>query len=512
MRQIEAIRPRTPDQLHRFVRMFVGLRVPRKPIVAGSAAPFVYLVHTFFEDGAAVAKRQAGLADGEAARGRDVLVWANRGGGKTMLGAVATLVDLLFKPGIQVRILGGSLEQSSKMYGYLRQMFRSPVLRQVLAREPTQRRIELVNGSAAEVLAQSHRSVRGTRVHKLRCDEVEEFRPDVWEAAQRVTRSGRCGSVYVRGAIEALSTMHRPFGLMDRLVDRVGSVGSARLIKWSALDVIERCPPARDCGKCVLWDDCQGRAKHAHGFMPVDDLVDQWHRSSDEAWASEMMCKQPRRSESVYPGFEVDKHVVGDRAGAGSPRLGSSTAVAAKPQAAGGEGDLMIAGMDFGMRSPLVMLLARVRGGGDVEQCVVEVLDEHVEESQTLEQHLVRIEQRCWPVPVWIGVDPAGGQRNSQTGLTDIQVLRRHGYTVRAHRRGIRDGVERIRRRLDRGTLLIDRRCVRLIEALSKYHFDVDRPANPWPVKDGPDHACDALRYMIVSLEIGSAAVKVRRY
>ena len=36
-----------------------------------------------------------------------------------MIGAVATLLDMLFKPGVQVRILAGSKEQSGKMYGYL---------------------------------------------------------------------------------------------------------------------------------------------------------------------------------------------------------------------------------------------------------------------------------------------------------------------------------------------------------------------------------------------------------
>ena len=34
------------------------------------------------------------------------------------------------------------------------------------------------------MLAQSQRAVRGLRVQKLRCDEVEMFNPSIWEAAQ----------------------------------------------------------------------------------------------------------------------------------------------------------------------------------------------------------------------------------------------------------------------------------------------------------------------------------------
>ncbi len=480
-------------------------------MLEGHSAPFEYLCHSFFEG---VGDE---LSDSPIS---DAVVWASRGGGKTYLGAVATLLDLLFKPGVQVRILGGSFEQSSKMYRYLRRMVERPLLRGVVAGRPTQRVIELVNGSRVEVLSQSQQSVRGQRVHKMRCDEVEEFKPDIWEAAQLVTQSGVCGGVHVRGTVEAMSTMHRPFGVMSRLVGKVlsGEKQRRRLFRWCALDVIERCPSDRDCGVCVLWDDCQGRAKRAEGFVAVDDLVTQWHRSSGDAWASEMMCKQPRRSDSVYPSFDSAR---GGRHVAAVP-------VAVDHAEAGGASirdGVVIGGMDFGLRSPLVMLWARVRplppeegrlpgrqspcvsGGG-----VVEVFGEYQEHDIPLDQHLDAIGSAGLPEPVWVGVDPAGASRNSQTGLSDVQVLRRRGYAVRVVRAGVRDGIECVRRRLDHGTLVISPNCERLIEALATYHFDAANPERDDPVKDGPDHLCDALRYMIVSLDLGSRPVITRRY
>jgi hypothetical protein len=88
---------RTDDELHAWVRLYTGLDVPRQPVCPGHDAPFDYLRYSYFEPAS------------------DLVVWAPRGGGKTRLAAVATLLDLLHKPPASVRILGGSLEQSMKM-------------------------------------------------------------------------------------------------------------------------------------------------------------------------------------------------------------------------------------------------------------------------------------------------------------------------------------------------------------------------------------------------------------
>ena len=436
----------------------------------------------------------ASLQYGLKARERKAgIAWCGR------IGAVATLLDLLFKPGVQVRILGGSLEQSAKMFEHLVGLCDRPAIRGVLAQAPTQRRVVTVHGSEAHVLAQSQRSVRGVRVHKLRCDEVEAFDPAVWEAAQLATRSGWCGEgehcTWVRGRIEALSTMHRPFGMMSRLTG-AGEQGGRRVMRWNYLDVIERCPSERPCESCVLWDDCGGRAKQANGFVRVDDLVRQWHRSSRDTWSAEMLCRRPRQDESVYPGFDPARHV------APAPADDASATW------------MMIGGMDFGLRSPTVMLWAKVTGQG--ERARVHVVDEYLERGRTLEEHLDAIGRQAaaanHAMPAWLGVDPAGRQRNNHTGLSDLEMLRRRGHGVRVRGSTIREGIERIRQRLDHGTLRIDPRCVRLIEAMQMYHFDPNRPGHDEPVKDGPDHACDALRYMIVNLDAAGRAVTVRQW
>jgi hypothetical protein len=510
LRHLQVVRPRTPDELHRFVKVAFGLDVPRAALSDQSNPPFDYLLHTFFEKVPGVPHHTDANTPPAAPDASDAVVWANRGGGKTMLGAVATLLDLIFKPGIQVRILGGSLEQSSKMYEHLLALIDRPVLHGIVATAPTQRRVVLQNGSRAAMLAQSQRSVRGVRVHKLRCDEVEEFDPAVWQACQLVTRSGMCGGRMVRGCIDALSTMHRPGGLMAKLTSRPHHEADhphatqsfprhATLFKWNALDVIEQCPTHRPCDACDLWPDCHGKAKHARGFMKVDDLLAQRQRTSETTWASEMMCRRPQISDSVYPSFELARHVI--------PHTPHATD---KNQPR----EYCIAGMDFGLRSPTVMLWALVYADATdaPEHHRVHVVDEYIECGLTLEQHLAAIGQRPWPQPLWIGVDPAGKQRNSQTGLTDIQILQKSGLKVRARKMDLRSSIERVRRRFDRDTLHIHPRCGQLIAALANYHFDPRHVHRDDPVKDGPDHACDALRYMLTNLELGHSRLTTRSY
>jgi len=49
--------------------------------------------------------------------------------------------------------------------------------------------------------------------------------------------------------------------------------------------------------------------------------------------------------------------------------------------------------------------------------------------------------------------------------------------------------------------LMIHQRCSKLIESLERYHYPADQPESLVPVKDGFDHAVDALRYLVANLD-----------
>jgi hypothetical protein len=57
-----------------------------------------------------------------------------------------------------------------------------------------------------------------------------------------------------------------------------------------------------------------------------------------------------------------------------------------------------------------------------------------------------------------------------------------------------------------------DPRCATLIEAVSMYHYPAERPDVMTPVKDGNDHAADALRYLVINLDRPNWRCEVRRY
>ncbi len=506
--------PDSPAALHAWLRERLDLEVPTRALMPGHSAPFEYLCHAFF-DGRHEAR--GGAAPATAAG--DAVVWANRGGGKTFLAAVATLLDLVFKPTIQVRVLAGSLDQARHMHTHLRGLLEREGFAHLLDGRITETRVRLKNGAACELLAQSQRAVRGTRVQKLRCDEVELFDPDVWEAAQLVTRSKRCGPFWVPGTIECLSTMHVPHGLMWRLVREATSGecsgeaggGRRRLFKWGVVDVLGACGDERACETCDLREECAGRAKERDaageppGHVPIGDAIVQKSRVSESTWKAEMLSLRPRRGDCVLPEFEAATHV----------RRGAVT------ELLDGAAVMWVCGMDFGMRAPTVVLWAGVApgaSGGVVivvhERCVAGVvLEEHSAAIRTGDggAALAALDGAGLPAaarpPAWVGIDPAGRNRNDQTGVSNAAAMRASGLVVRDRRVPVAAGLELLRARLRPASggprLYVHESCAALIESLERYRYPADRPESTEPVKDGSDHAVDALRYMVQNLDRG---------
>ena len=503
-------RPRTPEALWRFVRAVYGLSVPRRAVCPGHSAPMEYLRRAILEPG------------------RDLVVWASRGGAKTELGSVAAHLDSILRPGCQTRILGGSLEQSEKMYRYLGRKM-SGVWSPYLAREPTMRRMALENGSGIEVLTQSGRSVRGQRVHRLKCDEVDEFSPEVWQAAQFVTQSspGSDGG-WIVSQMDVFSTMHRPFGVMAELVEKLSQCGTNSrttkkteaalpvLLKWCLWEVVERCPAERSCSRCPLWSDCEGRAREAEGYFPIADAIAQKSRASRDAWEAEMLCRRPRADRLVFSDFDASRHVA---------------RAAYRP-------DLpLYRALDFGYANPLVCLWAQVddqRGTRNAERGTkgengketaneadlsgvqVRIIAEYVERERPIGEHL-RAMRALDPGPVSATfADPAGWQRSDVTGTGPCEELARSGLRVRTPRAGILEGVELVRRLLkDRAAsdgpgLVVDPSCRWLIRAFQEYHWGSAREGalSERPAKDGSDHPLDALRYLVTGLFLRPGAAR----
>lgn len=460
-------------ELWEWIRKYVGIEVPRRSFCGCHSAPFDYIKMVYFHSD------------------RDVVVWGPRGGGKTRLAALATLLDLLHRPGFGVRVLGGSAAQSSKIWEHLVPDLKR-LVPDLIDGKIFSTRLRLKTGASAAALPQSQYAVRGVRVEKLRCDEVEMFRPQVWSAAGAVTRSMKLGNGrMVGGGVEAISTYHESNGMMAEILHKA-SINRTPVLSWCILDVMAKCErPAEACGSCELWKECGGKARErrpdgsawAEGFVPVEDVIATKRRVSEEMWESELLCRRPARKGRVFQQFCEGEHV-------GVFEVADVV-----------EGNLQM-GVDFGYRNPFVALfLARGKDGR------VYVVDEYVCTEKTVCEHLVEM-RKSKPWVVWeVACDPAGNSRNEQTGRTSVNLLRKAELHVKTKSTKIIDGIEAIRKLIKPAVggskLVIHPRCATLIEALREYRYD-EKSRSELPLKDGEfDHPIDALRYWVMNEEGG---------
>jgi len=306
------------------------------------------------------------------------------------------------------------------------------------------------------------------------------------------------------------------------------------LLKWCLWETIEPCPPERSCSRCPLATDCEGRARGADGYFPIDDAIAQKSRASRAAWEAEMLCLRPSAEGLVFSEFDPRLHVAPVAYNPGLP---------------------LYRAIDFGYANPFVCLWVQVEGtapylapgeytgggtskvapspcgppcihGGlnrdpDLSRVQLRVIAEYVERERPIGEHARAMAARD-PGPVLATyADPAGWQRSDVTGTGPCQELTALGVKVRTPHAGILEGVELLRRLLkDRGGgpqragLVVDPSCRWLVRAMQEYHWEEtqDGRLSERPAKDGADHPIDALRYLVTGLFLGRGRVHERRW
>ena len=272
-KRLKYTRPKKKSVLHDYLKHFFGVDIPNEVYTDGHQSLMDYIWFSFNADFEEQPRQNA-----------DCIAWASRGGGKTIGAAIISVLDVLFKPEIQIRILSGSGYQAGRMYdyfqGFLHKSYEEKISNET--QHPVKKTI-MKNGASVEVFVQTEISVRGQHVHKLRCDEVELFKPIVYEASQYTTMSSK-GYIAAR---EVISTMHRRRGLMKRLIDESERLGQP-VFKWNIWDVVEKCE--RKCEDCKLKDYCQGKAKKATGYYKIADIITVLERAGRRSFEMEMMC------------------------------------------------------------------------------------------------------------------------------------------------------------------------------------------------------------------------------
>ncbi|MFA5381826.1 MAG: hypothetical protein WC356_01585 [Candidatus Micrarchaeia archaeon] len=267
------------------------LTIPRAHVCEHHNSPADYICDTFFE------------------RVQNSICWSNRGGGKTLLAGLCTWLDSAFKGGCSTKILGGSQEQSKRVYehltgegdgwGLVTEDFQYLLNGEMLAQGS-----KLNNQSNIQILTASSRSVRGAHPQKMKLDEVDEMDPSIYQAALLVPQTKRG----IKSSLQIFSTMHKAYGLMNQVITEADERGY-RVYKWCIFDVIERCTPDRECALCELWPDCQGKARAADGFYGIEDAITKRRQVSVDTWNSEMLCNKPSQEGLIYGEFDWLLHV-----------------------------------------------------------------------------------------------------------------------------------------------------------------------------------------------------------
>jgi hypothetical protein len=295
--------PATEDGLWHWLLAYTGVRVARKPVCEGHAAPWTLMADLYFR------------------RPPAALVLGSRGAGKSFLSALDTHLASRWNARHATRILGGSRAQSLQVYRALREaVFEgsgplgsdADTIVKLLKEEAVYR-----NGSEVAILSASSTSVRGPHVPSLKLDEIDEIDPDCREAAMGMCMD-RGG---VRASVLMTSTWHRPGGPMTGLIDQARA-GAFPLYTFCAFEVLQRCPEERsgpnleNCPSCPLSRYCLDvrdggppKAKRSNGHYAIDALIQKVQTTSVRTFEADYLCRGPKTDGLWFPGFDPAVHV-----------------------------------------------------------------------------------------------------------------------------------------------------------------------------------------------------------
>jgi len=197
------------DELRAFVELAWGVTIPDTQICENHTTPWRAFADAYF------------------ARS-PVTVWkASRGfGGKSYLLALLGLTEAVTLKA-DVNILGGSGEQSANVLEYVQDFWDYESAPLKLLASDVKRETRLEWGNTIKALMASQRSVRGPHRPRLRLDEVDEMRLDIFDAAMGQTMAvvGDGGQIEIPAQTVVSSTHQNADGTMTEVLKRAGLRG-----------------------------------------------------------------------------------------------------------------------------------------------------------------------------------------------------------------------------------------------------------------------------------------------
>lgn len=160
-------------------------------------------------------------------------------------------------------------------------------------------------------------------------------------------------------------------------------------------------------------------------------------------------------------------------------------------------------GVDYGTSNPTAAILIDEYEDGHLHAAAEYYYDGRANQKQKTDAEYIAdmslfYTQNRLAKDVPLIIDPSAASLKTEA--------RKHGFHVRDAENSVLDGIRTVSSRLTLGTLLIDPRCKRLIKEMPSYVWDphAQQRGEDCPLKVN-DHACDALRYGVMSFVRGQS-------
>jgi hypothetical protein len=506
-----AKRPGTKEELLEYIGIFFDFNVPDCKVCKDHSTPADFITDVFFET--------SGL----------IVAVATRDGYKTLLTAIADVLDLWFK-GVGIVHAGAIEVQAQKGYGYV-QGFIEKSYPDAVDGKLLMSKTVFKNGGKIFVIPLSLKQTAGPHEPKLRRDETD------LASVQALKQSTGMLSEHgdAKPQIVDTSTRYFSYGNIQDMIDTANESGR-KVHLWCYKEVTEKCPDERSgtdpvdvyvdrealdwierdeyltlnkyerdsydkftvfngCLSCPLIASCCGELKRANGNIGIDTQILKYQDVSAETWIAQYESRRAIDEGVVFkrefkeryhkiPGIDVDLYR-GDR------RYEFYRC------------------LDLGRLRPSVgWMLYDTHSDRTIQFAELEPFDLTLYE---LIEQVRAVDARYGLSPadfVCTWIDPAGKQRTDIDRISRMEIMR-DTYDLRPRVPAVIavwDGIQEIKRLLKvSGGLTrfqVTENCETTLKAFASYHKRKDGKTQAYlNVPEDPqeyEHSIDRIRYYVV--------------
>lgn len=320
----------------------------------------------------------------------------------------------------------------------------------------TRMSIKLINGTRIELKgADKPDTLRGVGLHLVVIDEAQDIAKDTWYKVLYPTLTSTLGRALIIGTPKAFNWLYDIYMLGQRGDTFLDPKGKLRINQYKSWQFPTITSP----------------------FIPQEEIDNARHNMDPKSFAQEFEASFEVMSGRVYYAFDRKKHVGNF---AFNPHLP------------------IIIGQDFNI-DPMSSVILQPQDNGEI-WAVDEIILYGSNTQETADEVARRYHRHMKQIAFY--PDPAGNNRNSARGDSDLQVLRDAGFKdirFRKKHPAVSDRINAVNRILLTGDgtirLKVDAKCKHLINGLEQTIYkpnsrEVDK-------SQGHEHPCDALGYYI---------------